>query len=172
MYKYFEDGGREAIIHFNVGQLFRNLAEEDTVMGKWTKKLLAEGALPPDWIALTLWVNEFKSRLLDNKQIAIIDGTPRRLIEAKAFDELLMALDRPPIIPIYLDIDEKESIRRNIKRGRADADENITKRRLEWFKTDVVPVLNYWKDRFIIIDGNGSKGDVWKRLVKKLEGRK
>jgi adenylate kinase family enzyme len=168
LHAYFEELGYKDIVHFSVGALFRDLAAKDTIFGHWTKKILDEGGLPPDWIALSLWIEELKNRLIKIDQILIIDGAPRRLIEAEALDNILKALDRQPVIPVNIEIDEKESRRRLAKRGRDFDDPKANENRLSWFNSNVIPVFNHWQNSLLTIDGNGPKEEVWERFKKTI----
>ena len=164
LHAYFEELGYKDIVHFSVGALFRDLAVKDTVFGHWVKQILDEGGLPPDWIALSLWIEELKNRLIRKDQILIIDGAPRRLIEAEALDNILRDIGRPKVVPINLEISEEESRRRLGKRGRDFDDPIANENRLGWFNTNVIPVFNHWENSLLVIDGNGPKEEVWERL--------
>jgi len=166
--KYLRSRGHKKIIAFSVGELFRRLEKKSTVLGRWTKKFLAKGQLAPEWMALALWFDEIKDKLVDKKQIVIIDGSPRRLSEAKALDFLMKDLGRKPMTPIYLDISEKEAKRRVSGRGRSDYKATSTATRMKWFKTEVVPVVKYYGRRTIKIDGEGSIEEIHQRILRAL----
>lgn len=154
------------VVKITTGDLGRELAREPALIGTLTKKLLDEGKLFPSWLAIFLNMRAIVSVLTDAGRVVIIDGAPRRLFEAQSFDELMADVGRPLPTPIYLDISENEARRRMQKRGRADDNTDDIKVRLAWFTTTVAPVLEYYGNRLITINGNAPIEKVHERLQK------
>jgi adenylate kinase len=165
---YLRRQGHKKIIAFSVGKLFRRLEEKPTVLGRWTKEFLDKGKLAPEWMALALWFDEIKDKLVDKRQIVIIDGSPRRLVEAKALDHLMRELGRKPMIPIHLNISEQVAKNRVKSRGRKDYKVTSAATRMKWFRTEVVPVIKYYGRRMIEVDGEGSIEEVRQRILNSL----
>jgi len=65
-----------------------------------------------------------------------------------------------------LDISDQESLRRLLKRGRADDTEPIIRRRIEVFHelTDEVIDSVRGRDKFASVDATGSTDEIFKRL--------
>ena len=145
-----------AVLRLVMGDYGRQLAGEPTVIGRLVKEALAKGGLFPTWLALSILVEAIEDLLKDKNQILIIDGAPRRLPEAQIIDELMTDIGRSPLIPIYLDVSEDECRKRLQLRARGDDRSliNIDKR-LSWFKTETVSVLDYYSQRAVKINGEG-----------------
>jgi len=73
---------------------------------------------------------------------------------------------------IYLEIGEKEAIRRNLSRGRDDDTKEGIKNRIEEYKNNVIPAINYFKNKenyqVFKINGEQSKEKVYKDIIKAL----
>lgn len=143
------------VVRLTIGDLGRALGKRDTLIGRWVKGMLAEGAAFPSWLAFTLLVDELAEVLVKPEQVVVLDGAPRRLFEAKSLDELMTHLKRPAPRAIYLDISESESRNRLASRKRADDTEDAIANRLAWFTTEVMPVMDYYDGRLIRVEGNG-----------------
>ena len=157
------------VLRITTGDLGRELAQKKTLIGAWVQRIFEEGKLFPSWLALTLWLRELENALMDTRQVLLIDGAPRRLFEAQTLDELMTAVDRPAPIPVYLDISEDEARRRLASRSRDDDKKAYTvDMRLAWFTTDVMPVLDYYKERLMTISGEGTIDEVHQRLLQRI----
>jgi len=99
---------------FNVstGGLLRDLAKLDTSAGKGIKKILENGGLAPDFVIIGLWMRELCNNIKDDQGI-LLDGAPRRVIEAQAIDEFMDFLDRKDaFFPILIDVSREEAFSR------------------------------------------------------------
>lgn len=157
-------------LYIYAGDLFRELSEFDTVAGKKIKADLETGGLPPEWIAAFLWQKELVYGIHGSENI-IIDGSPRRLDEAKEIDEVLNWLDRTNIKVVLIDITEDEAVKRLLKRGRADDTEESIRSRLSWFNTETMPAIEYYEKsgRLVKVDGLGSVEEIHERIKQDLE---
>lgn len=100
----------------STGGLLRDLAKLDTSAGKGIKKILEAGGLAPDFVIIGLWMRELCNNLKDDQGI-LLDGAPRRVIEAQAIDEFMEFLDRKgTFFPILLDVSREEALNRLTKR--------------------------------------------------------
>ena len=169
LHKFLEKEGLK-IVHVSTGDQARALREKGTAVGQYIKKILDAGKLFPDWLADSLWICVLQQDMMPNDAV-ILDGTPRRINEAKFLDEFMTALERPLPIPIYLDITDEEATRRLLARGRPDDTPEVIAQRLSWFPTKVLPIVDFYGQRVVKIDGSGdSEKDVLPRLLKSLKG--
>ena len=158
-------------IYISTGQEMRNFIDKKNYTSTLIKKTLDSGALMPEFVPVYLWGNVF-ANVYDGSQNVILDGMPRKLIEAQILDSLFpfYELNKPWVI--YLDIDHHESMKRLIKRGRSDDREHEIKKRNEWFESDVRPVVEYYRNNpnynFLDIEGEASIEDVHAEIVKKI----
>ena len=139
------------------GDLLRNLAEQDTNAGRKIKEVLVNGGLPFAEIAATLWMHEIAYTLKDDEGL-ICDGFPRRLEEAHNLYEFLKWLDRIDDTKIILiEISREEAFKRLLDRGRIDDKEKAINERLDWFDEIVMPAVNFFKERGLLVEVNGEQ---------------
>ncbi len=102
--------------YISTGGLLRNLAKLDTAAGKGIKEILDAGGLAPDFVIIGLWMNQLCNNLREDQGV-MLDGAPRRVIEAKAIDEFVDFLGRKDdFFPILIDISREEAFNRLTKR--------------------------------------------------------
>jgi len=152
----------ETELYISSGDLFRTLAQKDTLAGKRVRQLMKDGVLPDAWLACALWEHELIERLTASNQDVIFDGMPRWLPEAETLDEIIRWFVRPPLIPILLDITREEAYTRLMLRGRPDDTEKNIQARLDWFEADTIPVIAYYEKqgRLLRVDGAPPPEDV------------
>ena len=156
-------------LYIYAGDLFRELAEADSLAGKKIKETTESGGLPPEWIAAFLWQRELIYGVHGAENI-IIDGSPRRLDEAQEMDEVLNWLGRGQAKVILIDITEDEAVKRLLKRGRADDTEESIRARLAWFNAEAQPAIEYYEKsgRLIKVDGLGTVEEIHERINQAL----
>jgi len=166
-----------SLCYISTGDLFRKLSATKSDAGKRVKKIVYSGGLPMDDIAITLWMHEIIFKVKENQGI-LGDGFPRRVSEAKGIDELLRFLERKKNTYFFLiDISEKESHRRLVKRVDAATGEEIKRAddekkniRLRWklYKQRTIPAIKYLKKncRLIRINGEQIIEKVFKDILK------
>jgi adenylate kinase len=75
----------------------------------------------------------------------ILDGYPGSVAQAEFLDALLAATGIEPIV-IYLDVPDEVALARMESRGRVDDEHGFGKKRLEVFRKNMVPLLDFYKD--------------------------
>lgn len=102
--------------YISTGALFRDLAKAGTATSEKIGKILKEGGLPFDDLATMLWMHEISFKVKENEGF-IMDGAPRRLVEAQNLDRFLDFLDRKEsAFHILIDISRNEAFDRLTKR--------------------------------------------------------
>jgi adenylate kinase len=137
---------------FETGAQLRQLAQEDSDLGKQVKSLIEAGHLVPDAIVIQI-VERFLHTLQLGERI-LFDGVPRKTIQQKAFDDLLKKLGRD-FLGVLIEIPEEETIKRLLQRGRNDDTPDSIKNRIEHFKKETVPVIEDYQKREKMITVNG-----------------
>lgn len=91
--------------HISTGDLLRDEISKGTPKGEEINKLISNGKFVSDETVLEL----LKERILqdDCKNGYILDGFPRNLSQAKAYDEILKEINKDIGIVIVLDIDKE-----------------------------------------------------------------
>src|SRR3989338_6960609 len=68
-----------------MGNIFRTIAKQDSLLGRKTREVIEQGGLLPEWLEIFALVSELAVKVR-GEEILILDGT-RRLEEAKILDE-------------------------------------------------------------------------------------
>ena len=145
----------------------RKLIAKDTAVGRWLKEILDRGDFFPDWITISLWMAVIQNEIKGD-EVLIFSSSPRKLAEVYVLDDFSRATHRPMPVIVNLEISDDESMGRLIKRGRDDDSPGVISERLSCFKRDVLPVLGYYGNRLLTVDGNGTVEDVNKRMMEKI----
>lgn len=134
--------------HFETGDLFYFLSQENSPRGREIKKLMDKGALLDDQFVLKAVEEQLKSK--QYQKGAVLDGTPRSLWQAEHFK---IKLDRV----FYLKVSDKENIKRLVKRGRKDDTPEVVEKRLSIYHQDTEPMLNYYRKKGILEEVDGER---------------
>ena len=150
----------------HTGTLFRTLAAHDSLIGRKAKEELERGELLPSWLATLLWQKVILEHFKGTEYL-IFDGLPRRLEEATELANLLTWLGRPEITTVLIDISDEEALKRLTSRAREDDTHDAINVRLRWFRQDVGPVIDYYKNKGQLtqIDGVGTVEEVAARVA-------
>jgi adenylate kinase len=92
------------------GDLFRENLKKETELGLLAKRYMDAGELVPDEVTVSM-VRERLSRE-DCAGGALLDGFPRNLIQARAFDELLVEIGSEIAVVPYIHVDRDVLLRR------------------------------------------------------------
>lgn len=157
--KFLQDNSDQGVLHFEAGQAFRNLSKKDNWTGRQIRSAIQEGNLQPSFLAVHLWANQLISNLGTETHL-VLDGSPRRMLEAKLLTEALDFYQRSNRLVIHLAIDEKTTYNRLSDRDRADDTKESIANRLKQYRQQTKPVIEHFKKvdtyRCEEIDGNQS----------------
>ncbi|MDO8504196.1 MAG: nucleoside monophosphate kinase [bacterium] len=155
------------------GKLLRErMAVKDFTGQKINEAVNKKGFLAPTSIIFKLWVDEFEK--IKNKggfKGLVMDGCPRKILEARLVDEALEWYEWDKNVKVFwIDIPQKEAIRRLMKRKRPDDSLAGIKKRLNWFETEDRQTIRYYqKTRKVIkINGEQSPEKVFQDIMKNL----
>ena len=160
----------EPCLYVYTGDLFRELVQTPTMAGRKVKEIVEGGGLPKEWLAAFLWQRKLVDGLKSGLENVIIDGSPRRLDEAREMDEVFEFLGRRRVKIILVDITEDEAVKRLLKRGRTDDSEEAIRSRLAWFNTEALPAIEYYEKsgRLIKVDGMGTVEEIHSHIKNAL----
>ncbi len=187
------------IPQISTGDILRNEVKNKTELGKKAKVYMDKGELVPDDVIIGMMENRIKQD--DCKNGFILDGFPRTVAQAEAFDEMLkkngLELDKV----LLIDVPEEEIIERltgrrvcpscgavyHIKNNppkkegicdqcgselvqRDDDKEEVVRNRLEVYKKNTMPLINYYTktSKLVKIDGTGEINEIFERIKKVL----
>lgn len=159
--------------HWEMGGILRALAKENTVLGLKIKSLVDQGILLTDE-QLYEAVDDRLSQMPAETGI-IFDGLPRRVAQAKHVLDYLKTKGKTNLVTIYISLPETETMNRLIKRAqienRADDTPEKIKFRLEQYKKDTLPVLDFLREKtlFLEIDGTPDIEEVTQKIYQALK---
>ncbi len=143
------------IPHISTGEILRKATTEQTILGQKAKSYMDRGELVPDDLILDL----IKERLAqpDSQKGWVLDGFPRNLTQAAFLEQLLANLDRSPDFALNLTVPDEVLIARMLQRGRKDDNEDTIRRRLQVYREETAPVINFYQERGILKSVNGDR---------------
>lgn len=97
--------------HISTGDIFRSNIKNETELGLQAKAYTEKGLLVPDEITNNM-VKDYLSQLTDKKNGYLLDGYPRTLDQAKAFEELTKETDLAVDVILAMDVATDELTRR------------------------------------------------------------
>ena len=153
----------------STGEMFRQAAMEGTEFGLMAKRYMEAGELVPDDVTVEV-VRERLSKP-DAQRGLILDGFPRTRSQAEALDRILgrSGVD----LVINIEVPEAEARQRMIERaeieGRADDTPEAIDRRLALYLEQTRPLLEYYGDIVVTVDGVGIIEEVFERCLKEVE---
>ncbi|MCR4334608.1 MAG: nucleoside monophosphate kinase [Patescibacteria group bacterium] len=160
------------VMYVQTGGEFRKFIEGDSLTQKNSKEIYDKGGLQPEFLAVYMWTKFFVDNYKGDENI-IIDGTPRKLYEARTLESMwsFYKISNPTVI--YLKVSKEWSIDKLLARGRFDDTEKDIETRLSWFETDVVSTIEYYKNNslynFFEVNGEQEIEKVWQELESKLK---
>ncbi|MDB5260047.1 MAG: adk, adenylate kinase, adenylate kinase [Candidatus Nomurabacteria bacterium] len=170
---YLEKKGASKVIHITTGGAFRKFIEGETHAGKLAKEITNSGGLLPEFLAVWNWSNIFIESIEGNETI-LLDGAPRRMVEVEAIHSALHFFGYDHATVVYIDVSESWALDKLSSRGREDdASLEDTRKKMEWFNEDVLPVLDHYSRdplfKYIHVNGEQTVEEVHNEIVAKLE---
>lgn len=159
------------LFYISTGELLRKEISQKSKLGMEAQSAIAAGGLVSDEIIVQL----IEKTITDNPDSNgfLFDGFPRTYIQAYILEGLMIKLNTSLNVLINLDVPEIVSIQRLLDRGktsgRSDDNETVIKNRLKEYNEKTLPVLNFYKERGVYkeLDGTKSIEDV-NLLIEKI----
>ena len=157
------------IKHFNIthiypGGMLRKEVEKGTEIGKIAKSIIDRGEFVPNQIVLDL----IKKKVEQSPQGYVLDGWPRYMQQVEDMEKNEIGYD----YAVFLDVSREEVLRRLLARGRADDTEEIINNRIELYKKETGPVIEYMRGRpgFLEIKAEGgTPEETANEIIRKIE---
>ncbi len=148
--EYLESVGR-SVIYIETGKLFRDFTNlSDTFSARRTADIIDQGGLMPPFFPIYMWSQQLIEQY-DGTQDIIFDGVARRIEEAPMVFSALEFFGITQISFFHIHITDHEAIQRlSIRGDRADDTSLVNiQKRLDWYTTNVLPVIEYFKTQHI-----------------------
>ena len=159
------------IPHLSTGEIFREAIRNKTPLGKKVKGMLDAGELVPDQTVVDLVADELKQDAYE--QGYILDGFPRTVAQAEAFDAQLQKQGESLTAFISLQVPEEELVKRILSRGegRSDDTEEGVRNRLSVYERETRPVKDHYASHGLVfeVNGIGTIEEIFSRIRSILE---
>lgn len=148
-------------VHLSAGDLLRKEVTAGTEQGQMIGRMIAEGQIVPGEVTIGLLEKEIRER--DEKLTFLIDGFPREMAQAMAFERdvceccFCLFFDCPDAVL------EERLLHRGKSSGRTDDNREAIQKRLLTYHTQTRPVVDYFDalGKLRTVDANRSGDDVW-----------
>jgi adenylate kinase len=160
--------------HLSSGVIFRKL-DPKSEEGQIVRDYSLRGELAPDALTIRVFKNWLEGqraadRFRPRDQLLILDGIPRNVVQCEMFRGYI---DVKAVL--HLVCNDEELILDRIRRRAVlenrpdDANDSVTRRRLEVYRAQTEPVLNYYPPEIICdIDSSGLPAEVLLQCLKHL----
>ncbi len=135
----------QEVLEIDVGKRLRNLTHLSDETRSRIDEDMNAGDLLPTFLSAHLWTDALTKHLSADRHL-LLDGSPRRLIEARLLDGALSFYKRTNPVVFHLDIDSSTSFQRLQERNREDDDRSVVEHRLAQFKQETEPVIEYYQN--------------------------
>jgi adenylate kinase len=152
------------IPHISTGDILRQAKQEETPLGLEARGYMDRGELVPSPLVQKIVGERLKRP--DTQAGWILDGFPRTVEQASFLDTWLEAHSLNSLKVLNLDVPDEILVDRLLKRGRQDDTEAVIRNRLEVYRTETAPLINYYGDRqqLISVDGTSCVEEVTESL--------
>jgi len=182
------------IPHISTGAMLREQVAHDTELGRKVRTMMASGNLVPDDLVVAMLADRLERE--DAVPGFILDGFPRTRPQAVALDALLgedgldqvvslvvpeeeiirritgrrscakghayHVTDRPPKVEGVCDVDGLPLFQRS------DDTEEVVRNRLAVYRLKTAPLIEYYVDVLVEVDGVGTVDDIRARIIEVL----
>jgi len=167
------------IPHLSTGDMLRAAVAADSAVGRQAKATMANGKLVPDHLVVAAVIERISQP--DSKRGFVLDGFPRTIGQAVAFDNLLHkeAIELDHVIELKADekmlLDRIETRARDaVDKGqavRADDNHEALKVRLDAYKQQTAPLVEYYHSKGILksVDGLQAVDAVARDVLRAIE---
>jgi adenylate kinase len=154
------------IPQISTGELFRHNISAGTKLGLEARRYLDAGDLVPS--SLTNALVEDRINQPDAADGFILDGFPRSVEQAEALRNMLEARGTKVDAVVEFRVDEDELLKRLKDRGRADDTDEVIHNRMNVYRDETAPLLEYYQDELKTVDAVGTVDEVFARALRAL----
>ncbi len=158
------------IPHLSTGEILRTACAEQTEVGLQASEHMQQGHLVPDGIVQEIVFKQLETPAC--KAGYILDGFPRTVPQAKAFDAWLKQHDSSLSLVLEFRVTEEILLQRLAERGRVDDDREVIHQRMQQYDDLTHPLLEYYQDHGVlrtVMGGQGSEEEVFAKVEKIFE---
>jgi len=155
------------IPHLSTGELFRQNIGNGTKLGLEAKRYLDAGDLVPAELT-----NELVDDRLSEPDTAgegfILDGYPRSVQQAQALHDMLERRGIQLDAVLEFRVPEDVLFERLKARGRADDTDDVIRNRMNVYRDETAPLIEYYSSELKTVDAVGTVDEVFARALQTL----
>ncbi len=151
-----------SIPHISTGDLFRANIGGKTELGRLASAYMEAGDLVPDELTQRMVADRLQA---PDANGFLLDGFPRNIGQAQWLAELLQGRGTPINAVVLLTAPDEVLTERMLARARADDTEDAIRRRLDIYHAETLPLIDWYGERVVRVDGVGSVDDVHARVL-------
>jgi adenylate kinase len=157
-----------SIPHLSTGDMLRG-TRGDSPLGKLVASYIDAGRLAPDYLVMPIVTARLAQP--DCQQGCLFDGFPRTVNQAEQLDAYLrqqqLALDLVLHLQVDFDILRDRLLKRAKIENRVDDTQQTISARLEVFREQTAPVLDYYRDHGVVrtVDGTQPADAVFAEIL-------
>ncbi|KRH97407.1 MULTISPECIES: adenylate kinase [Cylindrospermopsis] len=150
--------------HISTGDILRQAITDQTALGVKAQEYMDKGDLVPDQLVQDMV--EERLQKSDAQKGWILDGFPRTVSQAVFLGNLLDQIQGDSERVVNLDAPDEIVVSRLLGRGRKDDSEDVIRHRLNVYRRDTAPLIQYYGDRqkLLTVNGNQSQEEVTSAL--------
>ena len=154
------------IPHLSTGELFRHNISTGTKLGLEAKRYLDAGDLVPS--ELTNELVDDRLTEPDTRDGFILDGYPRSVPQAQALHDMLERRGTQLDAVVEFRVPQDELLERLRARGRADDTDEVILNRMNVYRDETAPLLEYYRNELKTVDAVGTVDEVFARALRAL----
>ncbi len=147
------------ITHLSTGDMLRDAVKSGSELGKQAESYMKKGELVPDSLIIGIIEGKISSGALDGG--FILDGFPRTIPQARSLNDMFAKNDISLDKAILLDVSDETIIQRIRGRaeqeGRADDTEDVVRNRLEVYRKQTAPIVDFYQKESVLTEVDGEK---------------
>lgn len=141
--------------HISTGEILRSAVAAGSELGQKADQYMSDGELVPDDLILGLIQERLGQD--DTQNGWLLDGFPRNVPQAEFLQQLLEQIDQPVDFVVNLDVEDDVIVARLLQRGREDDEESVILNRLEVYRQQTEPLIDFYRSRQQLVSIEGSQ---------------
>lgn len=159
------------VCHISTGELLRDEMKNGTKLGIKFKDIINSGEYVPDEDISKLLTIKVEELLKINTNGFIFDGYPRTLAQCDILNKIVQSFNSKIDVLINLDVADNILIERLLERGESsnreeDKNKEAISTRLNLYNNETKPLLEYYNDIVININGEGTVEEIHNQIIK------
>lgn len=162
------------IANLSSGELLRQEIAADSEIGRKAVEYVRRGDLVPDDLIFQVLAGPLIEAARNGGYV--LDGFPRNLHQAEEAyraASVTPSIELQAVVHLAVPLEEltRRLLARSVQEGRIDDAGNVVTHRLEVFAADTEPLLEFYRERGLVLDINGNQDvdQVFRAIVKGLD---